>query len=274
MVQRPLKTKQPPTAVNAHPSTSLAAPTTSTSTTLGQITFTQSLSVVRTMMAVSFGCIAYLRFVRLCLPPSCSSDAVLTPTHLVLGRNRGLLPEENFSDNSTHSLSGQLGSSSQDKKGVTGASEGKGGLKVKTIKRNYSCVPLFLFCLSPSLYVVLWRVIVGGEVKRGSLDGELTAGVLVWGRMCRPEGDKLLDYLVRPSLESLPSEARDTNCWVVVSLQEKGVMDAIEKKVRPLPPPSSHAPPNSPLLSPFWWLTTAVPPRPSDEHLHGPGRTL
>lgn len=74
MVQRPLKTKQLPTAVNAHPSTSLAAPTTSASTAastaLGQITFTQSLSVVRTMMAVSFGCIAYLRFVRLSLPPS------------------------------------------------------------------------------------------------------------------------------------------------------------------------------------------------------------
>lgn len=127
------------------------------------------------------------------------------------GRNRGLLPEENFSDNSTHSLSGQLGSSSQDKKGA-GASEGKGGLKVKTIKRNYSCVPLFLFFLSPSLYVVLWRAIGDGEVKRGSVDGELTLGISVWGRMRRPEGDKLLDYLVRPSLESLPSEARDTDC--------------------------------------------------------------
>ena len=85
----------------------------------------------------------------------------------------GLLPEENFTDNSTtHTLAADL---------RTAASQGdgkkpeKGALKVKTIKRNYSSV----------------------QFARSMLSSMGLADCAPPLRSRRPEGDKLMDYLVR-----------------------------------------------------------------------------
>lgn len=74
--------------------------------------------------------------------------------------------------------------------GNDGKKAEKGALKVKTIKRNYSCVgplsPAF-----PSL---------GRGFRVGSGFGTQRAdGWLLRVRSRRPEGDKLMDYLVRPA---------------------------------------------------------------------------
>ncbi|CED84196.1 HORMA domain [Phaffia rhodozyma] len=75
-------------------------------TTQSQVTGTQSTSIVRTLMMASLGCITYLR---------------------------GLLPEENFNDEGVHPLA-RSGTSSS---GSSGGSQ-LGGLRIKTIKKNFS----------------------------------------------------------------------------------------------------------------------------------------